>query len=59
MIELNIFFVCEGDIEAMLEMDTYMQTAICYQPTDVLVLELSHYQRLFAKRASNAPILPS
>ena len=38
-------------------MDTYMQTAVCCQPTNVLVLELSHYRRILAGRPSNAPVL--
>lgn len=31
-------------------MDTYMQTAVCTEKVDVLVLEMKHYERLFVKR---------
>ena len=34
----------------LLDLDTYMQTVICTQKTDVLVLEMKHYERLLAKR---------
>ena len=33
-----------------MEMDTYMQTAQSTQRTEVLVLEMKHYERLLAKR---------
>ena len=39
-----------GDFEVLLEMDTYMQTALCTQKTEVLVLEMKHYERLLVKR---------
>ncbi|KAK2173403.1 hypothetical protein NP493_877g00021 [Ridgeia piscesae] len=39
-----------GDAEVLLDLDTYMQTVICTQKTDVLVLEMKHYERLLAKR---------
>jgi len=31
-------------------LNTYMQTATCTQRTEVLVLELKHYERLLVKR---------
>ena len=31
-------------------MDTYMSTAICAERTEVLVLEMKHFERLFVKR---------
>ena len=31
-------------------MDTYIQSAVCAEQTDVLVLEMKHYERLFVKR---------
>ena len=33
-----------------MDMDTYMQTATCTQRTEVLVLEMKHYERLLVKR---------
>ena len=33
-----------------MDMDTYMTTAICTEKTDVLVLEMKHYERLFVKK---------
>lgn len=39
-----------GDAEVLLDLDTYMQTAICTQRTEILVLEMKHYERLLAKR---------
>lgn len=33
-----------------MELQTYMQTAVCKEQTDVLVLERKHYDRLFVKR---------
>ncbi len=39
-----------GDTEFLLDLDTSMQTAICTQRTEVLVLEMKHYERLLAKR---------
>ena len=33
-----------------LDLDTYMQTAICTQRTEILVLEMKHYERLLVKR---------
>ena len=40
-------------------MKTYMQTAVCCQATNVLVLELKHFERLFVKRRPNASVLNS
>lgn len=31
-------------------MDTYIQTAVCAEKTEVLVLEMKHFERLFVKR---------
>jgi CRP-like cAMP-binding protein len=39
-----------GDIEVLMELPTYMQTAVCTQKCEVLVLELKHFERLFVKR---------
>ncbi|XP_050405936.1 uncharacterized protein LOC126821529 [Patella vulgata] len=39
-----------GDVEILMELDTYMQTAVCKEKTEVLVLELKHYERLFSKK---------
>ncbi|XP_025113407.1 uncharacterized protein LOC112575645 isoform X2 [Pomacea canaliculata] len=39
-----------GDTEMTMELQTYMQTAVCKEQTDVLVLERKHYDRLFVKR---------
>ena len=39
-----------GDVEVLLEMETYMQTAICTQRTEVLLLEMKHFERLLVKR---------
>ena len=37
-------------MEVLLDLDSYMQTAICTQRTEVLVLELKHWERLLIKR---------
>ena len=42
--------VLAGDIETLLELETYMQTAKCTQRTEVLVLEMKHFDRLLVKR---------
>ncbi|KAK7478473.1 hypothetical protein BaRGS_00030319, partial [Batillaria attramentaria] len=39
-----------GDTEMTMELDTYLQTAVCKEQTEVLVLEKKHYERLFLKR---------
>ncbi|VDI54003.1 Hypothetical predicted protein [Mytilus galloprovincialis] len=39
-----------GEMEVLLDLDTYVQTAICTEKTDVLVLEMKHYERLFTKK---------
>ena len=39
-----------GDLEILLNLDTYCQTALCTQKTDVLILERKHFDRLIAKR---------
>ena len=39
-----------GEIEVILDMGTYMQTAVCAEKTEVLVLEMKHYERLFVRR---------
>lgn len=44
------FYNKSGDIEILLELPTYMQTAICTQRCEILVLELKHFERLFVKR---------
>ncbi|KAK7095575.1 hypothetical protein V1264_006960 [Littorina saxatilis] len=33
-----------------MELDTYLQTAVCKEQTEVLVLERQHYERLFVRR---------
>ena len=33
-----------------MDLNTYMQTIVCTQKTEVLTLELKHYDRLLAKR---------
>ncbi|KAK3087967.1 hypothetical protein FSP39_012913 [Pinctada imbricata] len=39
-----------GELEIVLDMKTYMQTAVCTERVEVLVLELKHYERLFVRR---------
>lgn len=39
-----------GEMEVLLDLDTYVQTAVCTEKTDVLVLEMKHYERLFMKK---------
>lgn len=39
-----------GDIEVLMGQDTYMQTAMSTQRTELLVLEMKHYERLLLKR---------
>ncbi|XP_053381442.1 uncharacterized protein LOC123556827 isoform X2 [Mercenaria mercenaria] len=39
-----------GEIEVLMDMDTYMTTAVCTEKTEVLVLEMKHYERLFVKK---------
>nr|KAI8748793.1 hypothetical protein BgiMline_018225 [Biomphalaria glabrata] len=39
-----------GDVEMTMELQTYMQTAVCKEFTEVLVLEYKHYERLFTRR---------
>ena len=39
-----------GDTEMTMELATYMQTAVCKEQTEVLVLEKKHYERLFVRR---------
>ncbi|XP_071096845.1 uncharacterized protein [Haliotis cracherodii] len=39
-----------GDIEMLLDLKTYMHTAVCKERTEVLVLEMKHYERLFVRR---------
>ncbi|KAH9505366.1 hypothetical protein Btru_058524 [Bulinus truncatus] len=39
-----------GDVEMTMDLQTYMQTAICKEHTEVLVLEHKHYERLFTRR---------
>ncbi|KAK3590510.1 hypothetical protein CHS0354_037557 [Potamilus streckersoni] len=41
-----------GEAEVLLDMDTYIYTAVCTEKTEVLVLEMKHYERLFVKRHS-------
>ncbi|KAH3796563.1 hypothetical protein DPMN_150132 [Dreissena polymorpha] len=33
-----------------MDMETYMTSAICTERTEVLVLEMKHYERLFVKK---------
>jgi hypothetical protein len=37
-------------MEVLLDLDTYVQTSLCTEKTDVLVLEMKHYERLFVKK---------
>ncbi|KAL4219080.1 hypothetical protein ACF0H5_021663 [Mactra antiquata] len=37
-------------MEVLMDMDTYMTTAVCTEKTEVLVLEMKHYERLFVKK---------
>lgn len=46
----NNYTYFTGELEILLGMDTYMQTAVCTEKVDVLVLEMKHYERLFVKR---------
>lgn len=39
-----------GDTEMTMELATYLQTAVCKEHTEVLVLEKKHYERLFVRR---------
>ncbi|XP_064619879.1 uncharacterized protein LOC135483173 isoform X2 [Lineus longissimus] len=39
-----------GDMEVLLDMDTFMQTAVCNQRTKALVLEMKHWERLLVRR---------
>ncbi|XP_052224591.1 uncharacterized protein LOC127840150 [Dreissena polymorpha] len=39
-----------GEIEVLMDMETYMTSAICTERTEVLVLEMKHYERLFVKK---------
>ena len=48
-----------GEIEVLMEMKTYMQTGVCTRQTDVLVLELKHFESIFVQRPLNADILAS
>lgn len=43
-------FIVLGEVEVLMEMDTYMTTAVCTERTEVLVLEMRHYERLFVKK---------
>ena len=42
--------VCAGDIEALMGLSTYMQTSKCTQTSEVFVLSMKHYERLFVRR---------
>lgn len=47
----HIFFLpSTGEIEVLMDMETYMTTAVCTEKTEVLVLEMKHYERLFVKK---------
>lgn len=46
----QLYFIFTGEMEVLLDLDTYVQTAICTEKTDVLVLEMKHYERLFTKK---------
>ena len=39
-----------GDTEVLMELGSYMQTVVCTMRTELLTLELKHYDRLLAKR---------
>lgn len=45
-----MFSFCLGDTEVLLDLDTYLHTGICHARTDVLVLEMKHYDRLLVRR---------
>ena len=45
-----VFVYVLGDIEVLMELSSYMQTAVCTQRSEILVLELKHFERLFVKR---------
>lgn len=47
---ISLYFIFPGDIEVLMDMDTSLQTAKCTQKTEVLVLEMKHYERLLVKR---------
>ncbi|KAH3792459.1 hypothetical protein DPMN_145956 [Dreissena polymorpha] len=37
-------------MEVLMNMETYMTSAICTERTEVLVLEMKNYERLFVKK---------
>lgn len=39
-----------GEVEVLMDMETHMTTAVCTERTEVLVLEMKHYERLFVKK---------
>ena len=39
-----------GELEVLLDMNTYMQSVVCTEKVEVLVLEMKHYERLFVRR---------
>lgn len=46
----SIIVYITGEPEVLLGLDTYMQTAVCTEKVEVLVLEMKHYERLFVRR---------
>jgi hypothetical protein len=47
---MTLTILIAGDMEVLLDMDTFMQTAICNQKTKVLILEMKHWERLLLRR---------
>ena len=45
-----LIYIFAGDAEVLLDLNTYMQTAVSKEKTSVLVLEVKHYVRLFVRR---------
>ena len=39
-----------GDMELTMDLSSYVQSAVCKETTEVLVLERKHYERLFLRR---------
>ncbi len=44
------YYLFSGDVEVLLDLNYYAQTAMCTQKTEILVLEMKHYERLLLKR---------
>ena len=50
MIGNDFCHFCEGDVEVLFELPTYIQTIVSTQRTEVLVLEMKHFERLLLRR---------